>query len=91
METLQSITDKCGVPNIVTDIFKCRSGEYTQVRVWSIVNLGTMRKKDLFITDSRLDPIDGFFEDDMYEIHNWEDEEIVAISQYVDDLNRKAV
>lgn len=91
LETLQNITDKCGVPNIVTDIFKCRSGEYTQVRVWSIVNLGTLRKKDLFITDSRLDPIEGFFEDEMYEIHNWEDEEICEIGKYVDELNATAV
>ena len=34
------------------DIFKVRSGEWTQVRIWSIVDLGTMRRDDL--TDSRL-------------------------------------
>jgi hypothetical protein len=55
---------------VVTDIFKARSGEWTQVRIWSQVNLGTMKKRDLFITDSRLEAIDGFFEDDLYEMQN---------------------
>ena len=59
-------------PNLVTDIFKVRSGEWTQVRIWSDMNLGTLRKKDLFITDSRMDPIEGFYERDEYKIKNWE-------------------
>ena len=91
LETLQELTAKHGVPNVVTDIFKARSGEWTQVRIWSQVNLGTMKKRDLFITDSRLEPIDGFFEDDLYEISNWEDGEYKNLTQYVDELNRKAV
>lgn len=91
LETLQSLCDRFGTPNVVTDIFKARSGEWTQVRIWSQVNLGTMKKRDLFITDSRLEPIDGFFEDDLYEISNWEDEEYKNLTQYVDELNRKAV
>lgn len=89
LESLQELTDKRGVPNVVTDIFKARSGEWTQVRIWSIVNLGTMRKKDLFVTDSRLEPIDGFFEDDLYEISNWDDEEYQAITAYVNYLNER--
>ena len=59
-------------PNLVTDIFKVRSGEWTQVRIWSDMNLGTLRKKDLFITDSRMDPIEGFYERDEYKVKNWE-------------------
>ena len=31
-------------PNLVTDIFKVRSGEWTQVRIWSVMNLGTLKK-----------------------------------------------
>ena len=89
LETLQPVTAKYGVPNVVTDIFKARSGEWTQVRIWSIVNLGTMKKRDLFITDSRLEVIDGFFEDDLYEVHAWEDGEYQSIVSYVNHLNGK--
>lgn len=89
LEILQPITAKYGVPNVVTDIFKARSGEWTQVRIWSIVNLGTMKKRDLFITDSRLEVIDGFFEDDLYEVHAWDDEEYQSILAYTDYLNGK--
>lgn len=89
LETLQPLIDKYGSPNCVTDIFKVRSGEWTQVRIWSIVDLGRMRKKDLFITDARLDAIEGFFDQDDYEIQNWTDEEFKAITNYVNDLNEK--
>ena len=89
LETLQPLIDKYGSPNCVTDIFKVRSGEWTQVRIWSIVDLGRMRKKDLFITDARLDAIEGFFDQDDYEIQNWTDEEFKTITNYVNDLNEK--
>ena len=50
-----SIIDKISTikPNIVTDVFKVRSGAWSQVRIWSYFDGGTMRKRDLFITDSR--------------------------------------
>lgn len=89
LETLQPITAKYGTPNVVTDIFKARSGEWTQVRIWSIINLGTMKRKDLFITDARLDVIEGFFEDDLYEVQSWDDEEYTSLMAYVDVLNGK--
>ena len=47
LDTLKAICEQYGTPNMVTDIFKVRSGEYTQVRIWSKVNLGTMKKQDL--------------------------------------------
>lgn len=87
LESLSELTARYGTPNVVTDIFKARSGEWTQVRIWSQVNLGTMKKRDLFITDSRLEPIDGFFEDDVYEVHSWDDEHYNAILSYVNYLN----
>ena len=89
LEALQELTAKYGTPNCVTDIFKARSGEWTQVRIWSQVNLGTMKKKDLFITDSRFEPLDGFFEDDLYEVHSWDDMEYQSILAYVNYLNEK--
>lgn len=91
LESLHELTARYGTPNVVTDIFKARSGEWTQVRIWSQVNLGTMKKRDLFITDSRLEPIDGFFEDDLYEVHSWDDEHYMAIMSYLDLLNGKVV
>jgi hypothetical protein len=48
-----------------------------------------MKKKDLFITDSRLEAIDGFFEDDLYEMQNWDDEQFQAISAYLNYLNER--
>lgn len=89
LEILQPLCDQHGTPNVVTDIFKARSGEWTQVRIWSKVNLGTMKKEDLFITDSRLESIDGFFKEDMYQMQQWEDEQYQSVVTYVDYLNER--
>lgn len=89
LETLEPLIEKYGTPNCVTDIFKCRSGEWTQVRIWSQVDLGRLKKKDLFITDARLDAIEGFYDGDEYEVHNWTEEEVAEISKMVYELNRK--
>lgn len=62
-------------PNIVTDIYKVRSGEWNQVRIWSDVNLGNLRKRDLFATNARLEVIQGIGGSYKY-IPNWEDDEI---------------
>ena len=48
------------IPNIVTDIYKVRSGQWNQVRIWSLVDLGNLRKIDLYMTDSRLNVIEGY-------------------------------
>ena len=74
-------------PNLVTDIFKVRSGEWTQVRIWSDMNLGTLRKRDLFVTDSRLDPVEGFFERDEYKIKSWDEHENEHLKIIVERLN----
>lgn len=91
LDTLEPITSNYGVPNMVTDIFKVRSGEWTQVRVWSQVNLGNMRKKDLFLTDERLEPIDGFFERAEYHVENWETEEKNEIYDVLKNLNEGVI
>ena len=87
LETLEPITSQYGKPNLVTDIFKVRSGEWTQVRIWSIMDLGTMKRDDLFITDSRLEVIQDFYTGDEYEISNWEEEDFVEIKKKVEWLN----
>ena len=79
--------DKCQMPNIVTDVYKVRSGQWTQVRIWSYVDLGTLRKDDLFVTDSRLEPISNFTAHPIYEVYSWEDEQDQIIRKLVNDFN----
>lgn len=74
-------------PNLVTDIFKVRSGEWTQVRIWSDMNLGTLRKRDLFITDSRIEPIENFNTREEYEIKSWDESEDEHLKTIVERLN----
>lgn len=60
-ELLSEVIEKVGiVPNQVADIYKVRRGRYTNVRIWSTVDLGTCRKKDLFITNDRMEVIEDF-------------------------------
>ena len=61
------------IPNLVTDIYKVRSGAWTQVRIWSLVDLGNLRKIDLFMTDSRLEPITGY--EMTYTYQDWDETE----------------
>ena len=58
-------------PNLVTDVYKMRRGRYTQVRIWSIQDLGTCRKEDLFVTNSRLEIVDVFNLKQEYLEDNW--------------------
>lgn len=77
--TLSGVT----IPNIVIDIFKVRSGNWNQVRVWRYFDLGTLRIKDLFVTDSRLMPIQNL---NLYS-YDWEitkEEE-----EYLNKINKK--
>ena len=89
LECLESVTKTYGIPNCVTDVFKCRSGEWTQVRIWSQVDLGRMKKKDLFVTDARLEPIADFFSmsEDDYEIHEWDSETHQNVLEFLETLN----
>lgn len=91
LETLGPIIQQYGEPNIVTDIFKVRSGEWTQVRIWSRVDLGTLRKEDLFITDSRLESIEDFYDRPYVEVVNWEDDKENALRKLVEDLNNGVI
>lgn len=61
LNMLSILTQKIGIsPNQVTDIYKLRRGRYNNVRIWSYMDLGTCRKKDLFITDENYKEIDNF-------------------------------
>ena len=74
-----------GMPNIVTDIYKVRSGEWTQVRIWSYIDLGNLRKRDMFMTDSRLEVIDNFEHRYIYEI-DWENNDFDEKLKKVNEL-----
>lgn len=59
LKSLESFTDEIGIiPNLVTDLFKNREDDIVQVRIWSKVDLGTFRRKDLFITNGQLNGFD---------------------------------
>ena len=89
LETLSEVISRHGkAPNMVTDIFKCRSGEWTQVRIWSVVDLGRMKKEDLFITDARLIVIEDFHPDDI-QIQSWDEAGYADILAYLNYLNGK--
>ena len=89
IEILEPLIKVYGEPNMVTDIFKVRGGEYSQLRIWSIVDLGRMKKQDLFITNSRFDVVEGFFERDEYQIQNWDDIQEQKFIERINELNRK--
>lgn len=67
------------IPNLVTDIYKVRSGEWNQVRIWSYIDLGNLRKRDLYMTDARMQVISSYDRKFTYEF-DWEDE------KYIDEL-----
>jgi replicative DNA helicase len=73
------------IPNMVTDIYKVRSGQYTQVRIWSSVELGTLRKQDLFVTDAHLDVIPINYSG--VKVENWDSDYSNYLSERVRKLN----
>ena len=73
------------IPNLVTDIYKVRSGEWSQVRIWSVVDLGTLHKEDLYITNSRLEVITDFEKHYVYEF-DWEGTNYLEILEKVNGM-----
>ena len=47
-------------PNAITDIFKNRRGRWTMISIWSVIDLGTLRTVDLFVTTPDYKPIKDF-------------------------------
>lgn len=61
LKLLEGFIQTYGItPNFVTDFYKNRGGRWTMVRVWSVHDLGTCRKHDLFVTTPDLRPIENF-------------------------------
>ncbi len=88
LEALAPIIHKRGMaPNQVMDVFKVRSGRWTQVRVWSYIDLGVLRREDLFITDGRMEPVNDFVLGPKIHCVSWDEEEEQRIRNYVRNLN----
>lgn len=51
LEMVRPYVTEFGAPTHVFDIYKLRSGTYKNHRVWSKIDLGTGRWKDLFVTN----------------------------------------
>lgn len=47
-------------PNAITDVYKNRRGRWNMLSIWSIVDLGTLRTVDLFVTTPDYKPIQDF-------------------------------
>ena len=46
LDVLEPLITKTGMtPNLVTDVYKVRAGEWTQVRIWSYFDAGILRKE----------------------------------------------
>ncbi len=85
MEMLENDGGISFYPNIVTDIYKVRSGEWNQVRIWSDVNLGNLRKKDLFVTNSRMEVLNV---GTSYNYQtDWDDERLMDYREQLKKLN----
>ena len=45
-------------PNVIIDVFKNRRGRWTQIRIWGYNDLGTCKRRDLFVTTPDNKPIE---------------------------------
>lgn len=88
LKTLESITSLTGIPNVVTDIYKNRGAESTQIRIWSIIDLGTMRKQDLFVTDSSMNEVDIPFENFNYDLTEEAEEQIEKVFEEMKGVDK---
>lgn len=74
------------IPNLTTDIYKVRGGDITQVRIWSYVDLGTLRRTDLFVTDSQLRPVEIDYIKVGYELTEEEKEKAERVLKEVENV-----
>lgn len=57
MELIAPYIAREGVPTQVQDVYKVRRGRWTNIKIWSQVDLGTCRRRDLFVTDSKFNEV----------------------------------
>ena len=84
LNLLEEVCREIGVyPNQVTDVYKMRRGRYVDVRIWSLADLGTLRSRDLFITDANMNIVQDF----TVKSTVIEYEELEKIADWLDLLN----
>ena len=82
--TLDKLIKEKGIlPNQVSDIYKMRRGRFNDIRIWTEMDLGTCRIKDLFVTDVNLKPVIDFFPLDF--CYEYEDEQIEKLLNYLNN------
>lgn len=91
LEVLKDLIDRMGgvEPNLVTDVYKVREGSWTQTRIWSKIDLGTLKKVDLFITDSKMYPVEDFSIHSEYNMVNWDEETDKGYAEKIKKLNEE--
>lgn len=57
-EQIAPYVAKYGMPTQVYDVYKVRRGKWTNLKIWSNVDLGTCRRSDVFVTDSSIKEIE---------------------------------
>lgn len=85
LTTLKDFCDKYGAPTLVTDVFKVRSGEWNQIRIWSAYDAGNLRCEDLFVTNSRLEVINIDFNFSSV-CQNWISNE--EVEEFINELEK---
>ena len=61
LKMIEGVTNYYNItPNLITDVFKNRRGRWTNIRIWSSNDLGTMRKLDLFVTSPSYNELEDF-------------------------------
>ena len=88
--TLDKLIREKGIcPNQVSDIYKMRRGRYNDVRIWSEMDLGTCRIKDLFVTDVNFKPLVDFYPISIsYEEC---DDEIQSLLDFLNEVDQEQV
>jgi len=87
-EELEFLHSEGGIsftPTMVTDVFKVRAGEWNQVRIWSDANLGNLRKKDLFVTNARMEVLN--VGTNYNYVQDWDDETAMAYREQLKEIN----
>lgn len=88
LEGLEPLIVRYGRPNLVLDVFKVRSGQWTQVRVWIKHDLGTLKREELFVTDAQLNPIQDFTAEFNYIIQDLVPEEKEKVERVMNGLSK---
>lgn len=88
LDILKEYIEETGItPNLVIDVFKVRDSDINQVRIWSLADLGIMRREDLFITDSRLETPQEYKTNFNLSYQKWDRDGYEELTNFIKELN----